>query len=243
MPMPTVISRYSLLLGALCAPTVGWLSLSVSLPAQAQQLAQEAASVAPVASATSASIAPAVIPTPKAILPTTSGLRWQDLSPSQRSILSPLATMWDSLEDARKKKWLAVAQNYPQRTPAEQKNIQSRMAEWAALPRAERESARLNFSETKKLPPEQRSAEWEAYQKLSPEEKKALAEKGNTRPIGAATPIKSASAPKLTAVPITRHTPAQEKEALQGKPRINPHTLLPIPPAPPVSAPAKGATP
>ena len=216
MLMPSAISRYSLLSGSISVSTVvsgivlGWAGLCIPLEVQAQQQAQ-------------------VVGVPM-LVPTSSNLRWNELTESQRSILNPLAEMWDSLEETRKKKWLAVAQSYPTRTPAEQKNIQSRMAEWAALPRAERESARLNFTETKKLPPTQRTAEWEAYQKLSPEEKKALADKGNARPIGAATPIRPASSPKLTPVPITRHTPAQEKEGLQVKPRIHPHTLLPITP-------------
>ncbi len=230
MPMPPVISsRYRLLLGVFCTAATGWVGLSFSSHAQVQQSTEPASTLGTVS----------VVPAPKIVLPpASSGLRWQDLTEAQRNILNPLASMWDSLEDARKKKWLAVAHNYPERTPAEQRNIQSRMVEWAALPRAERENARLNFSETKKLPPAQRSAEWEAYQKLSAEEKKVLAQKGSTRPVGAAVPVRPTSSPKLTPVPITRHTPAQEKEALQATPRINPKTLLPLPPAPP----AKGAS-
>jgi hypothetical protein len=203
------IARYGLLLGSVSAATVGGIGLSLSLQVQAQQ------------------------PLPATIVSITSNPRWNDLTETQRNILHPLAPMWDSLEETRKKKWLAVAQSYPTRTPAEQNNIQSRMAEWAALPPAERESARLNFNETKKLPPTQRTAEWEAYQKLSPEEKKVLAGKGNTRPVGAATPVRPASSPKITPVPITRHKPAQEKSASQMKPRIHPHTLLPLTPLPP----------
>jgi hypothetical protein len=53
----------------------------------------------------------------------------------------------------RKSKWLAMAQNYLGLAPAEQAKLQSRMAEWAALNPQERERARLNFAETKKLSP------------------------------------------------------------------------------------------
>lgn len=233
MPMPPVILRYRLLLGTMCITAVSCLALSVPSEVRAQQQAQDTSPLP-----TTVTSAPKVaLP-----LPPSSTLQWRELTEAQREILNPLASMWDSLEDTRKKKWLAVAQSYPLRTSAEQKNIQSRMAEWAALPRAERESARLNFTETKKLPSAQRTVEWEAYQKLAPEEKKALAEKGNSRPIGAATPVRPASSPKLTAVPITRHTPVQEKEALQAKPRINPHTLLPLSPLPSTPPATKGAT-
>lgn len=230
------IYRHHVLLGVIFSATVG-VSTAQETPSTLQPVPVPVpVSSAPVLPALSvlpaaASKPQTAVSTPKATaLPLPLNLQWRDLTENQRGILRPLAIMWDSLEDARKRKWLAIAQSYPTRTPAEQKNIQSRMAEWAALPRSERENARLNFTETKRITPAQRSADWETYQKLGPEEKKALAEKAHPahKPIGAAVPTKPASSPKLTPVPITRHTPAQEKAALQGTVKLNPHTLLPM---------------
>jgi hypothetical protein len=171
-----------------------------------------------------------------------SGPRWQELTKSQRLILQPLASTWDSLTGAHKSKWIAVAQTYPSRAETEQKKMQDRMVEWAALTPVDRERARLNFAETKKIPPSDRAAEWEAYQGLSLQEKQYLASKGSARPAGAAIAVTPVAPSKLTPVPVTRHTAMQDSDAAVPKPNINPNTLLPAPPtpvSPPVSTPAQ----
>ena len=161
-----------------------------------------------------------------------SGPRWQELTKSQRLILQPLASTWDSLTGAHKNKWIAVAQTYPSRPEAEQKKMQDRMVEWAALTPVDRERARLNFAETKKIPPSDRAAEWEAYQGLSLQEKQNLASKGSARPAGAAIAVTPVAPNKLTPVPVTRHTAMQDNDAVVPKPNLNPNTLLPAAPAP-----------
>ena len=130
------------------------------------------------------------------------GPQWQELSAAQKNILQPLAGTWNSLMPERKSKWLAMAQNYPGLAAAEQAKLQSRMVEWAALNPQERERARLNFAETKKLSPTERTADWEAYQALSP------------------------------VVPLTRRTTEQNNPALAAKPTLDRHTLLPVAPRP-----------
>lgn len=172
-------------------------------------------------------------PAPKASAPTpaptvvVSGPRWQDLTKQQRLVLQPLATTWDALGGAHKNKWIALASNYSSRTPEDQKKLQSRMAEWAALTPGDRERARLNFAETKKLRPSERAVEWAAYQELSAEERKRLAEKGAGKPAGAAVAVTPVSGDKLTAVPITRRTGQLQESAAIAKPQIDPNTLLP----------------
>jgi hypothetical protein len=162
------------------------------------------------------------LPTPIAVLV------WKDLSAVQQQSLKPLESSWDSLSNGHKRKWIALAQNYPQLGATEQAKMHSRMAEWAALKPRDREMARLNFAEAKKVTPAERAANWEAYQALSPEEKQKLASKAAVKPTGAAVASKS-PANKLTAVPVTRLTPESErsKVAAQQLP-VDRNTLLPV---------------
>lgn len=120
--------------------------------------------------------------------------------------------------------------------------MQSRMAEWAALTPSQRERARLNFADTKKVAPSTRAAEWETYQGLSDEEKRKLAAKAKAKPTGAAVAVTPVPPSKLTAVPITRHTSPEDAAAVAVKPKIDPNTLLPLP-APAAPAPAPVVTP
>lgn len=177
-------------------------------------------------------------PTPQATAPATkssaaagatvqAGPQWQELSSAQKKILRPLAATWNSLGYGHKNKWIALANNYPHRTPEDQAKLQSRMAEWAALTPSDRERARLNFAETKKLSASTRAAEWAAYQELSAEEKQRLAEKGTGKPAGAAVAVTPVNNDKLTAVPITRRTGQLPESSAAIKPQIDPNTLLP----------------
>lgn len=177
-------------------------------------------------------------PTPAPTVTVVSGPRWQELTKQQRLVLHPLATKWDALSGAHKNKWIALANNFSSRTPEDQKKLQSRMAEWAALTPGDRERARLNFAETKKLSPSARAVEWAAYQELSADEKKRLAEKGAARPAGAAVAAKPVTGDKLTAVPITRRTSQFQESAAVAKPQIDPNTLLPKVVLPAPSGPA-----
>lgn len=193
-------------------------------------------------------LAQASVPTsapkaPSTVLATAvSGPSWSELSASQQKILQPLASIWASLEPARKRKWIAMALTYPQKAPAEQEKLQARMADWAALSPRERAVARLNFAETKKLPAAaNRAANWDVYQALPPEDKQKFAEKAVSAPKGAALSPKQSSPDKVTPVPVTRHTPAEQRAAASAAtPTINRKTLLPQAPQPvkSVSAPA-----
>lgn len=166
-------------------------------------------------------------------MPVSAGPKWQDLTPAQQLILKPLTTIWNSLDSTSKSKWIAITVNYATRSAAEQHRMQERMGEWATLTPAARERARLNFAKTKKLAPTERAADWEAYQGLSAQERKAFAKAGPVKPVGAAVAVVPSSPDKLTPVPVTRHTPAgDDATTAVARPNLNPKTLLPAPAIP-----------
>lgn len=101
------------------------------------------------------------------------------------------------------------------------------MVEWAALTPAARERARLNFAGTKKLSPNERAADWEAYQGLSSQEKKDFAKVAIEKPAGAAVAVIPLSLDKLTPVPVTRRTAVNDDATGLNRPSLNPKTLLP----------------
>ena len=156
-----------------------------------------------------------------------SGPHWRDLSPAQQESLSPLQNTWDTLDSYRKGKWIAIAKNYFFLAPPEQAKLHSRMAEWAALNPKDRELARFNFLESKKLSPN-RASTWESYKALSQAERQHLAAKAMKKPSGAATLIKPNNAKELTIVPVTRNSPMQAQDLVFSKQLVDRHTLLPL---------------
>ena len=162
---------------------------------------------------------------------------WQDLTPSQQLSLKPLAANWNSLGEAQKRKWIAIATGYPKLAPAEQAKLHSRMTEWVSLSQQQRAQARLNFAQSKQLAPTQTAATWQAYQALSPEEKQKLSISAGPKPVGIATAVKPVLPQKLAAVPVTRQTPKQMPRLSSANHAVNRNTLLPYaqPPVEPAS--------
>ena len=141
---------------------------------------------------------------------------WKDLTSSQQAALKPLAANWTTIDEAQKRKWLAVSNSYATLPPPEQQKMHSRMAEWSNLSKQQRDQARLNFAESKKLAPQEKAekaATWEAYQALSPEEKQKLAAKAAPKPAGAAVAAKPMPPEKLATVPSTRLSPKSNEPA------------------------------
>jgi len=161
---------------------------------------------------------------------------WQDLTAVQQVSLKPLAANWNSLGISQKRKWIALAQNYPSLTPAEQLKLHSRMTEWVSLSQQQRAQARLNFAQAKRLTPDEKAATWKAYQELSPEEKQKLATSAVSKPVGAAAAAKPVPAQKLAVVPVTRHSPKTAPKMAATDQALNHNTLLPQ--AQPVPEPA-----
>lgn len=152
---------------------------------------------------------------------------WQDLTPSQRLSLKPLAANWNTLGEARKRKWIAIAASYATLSPAEQAKLHSRMTEWVSLSQQQRNHARLNFAESKQLTSSQKTATWEAYQALTPEEKNKLAISAPPKPAGTAAATKPVPPKKLATVPLTMEKPKQTPKISASNHAVNQKTLLP----------------
>lgn len=164
---------------------------------------------------------------------------WTELTSTQQQALKPLAATWNTISEPQKRKWLALSQNYATLPPAEQARLHERAAEWVALSHQERSQARLNFAQTKELTAAEKQAKWEAYQALSSDEKKKLAESASTRLPGAATAVKPVPRQKLTALP-------EPSKNVKPTPKIAaaPYQVeVAQPPPPPQTAPAPSSDP
>lgn len=167
-----------------------------------------------------------------------SGLDWSQLTAQQQQTLAPLAATWNTgMSEPQKRKWLEISKNYGSLAPQAQSTLNSRMKEWVAMSPQERAQARLNFGKlneiARQLTPEERKAQWEAYQALTPDEKQKLAATASPKPAGAATAVKPVAPQKLATVPF--------QAASKPAPKPQPSPLLP--PARPVSAPSAGPGP
>jgi hypothetical protein len=152
---------------------------------------------------------------------------WQDLTPAQQISLQPLALNWSTMEAAEKRKWIAMAANYAKLTPAEQIKLHSRMTEWSSLSKQQRSQARLNFAKSKQLTSNQKTATWEAYRALSPEERKKLVVSAPAKPKGAAMAIKPVPAQKLARIPVASPPPRLAASLPTAGPAVDRDTLLP----------------
>ena len=160
---------------------------------------------------------------------------WRDLSAKQQQALQPLAADWDTLSEGHKRKWLTLSRNHPKLSPEEKATLHSRMTEWTALSRQQRDQARFNFAEVKQVPVDERKAKWEAYQALTPEQKRRLAESAAPRPPGATATIRPVPAQKLAPIP-TDATKGQHSARIQLTPPAEalapaPMIATPVPPA------------
>jgi hypothetical protein len=169
---------------------------------------------------------------------------WRELSSGQQQALAPLSAHWDTLSEPQKRKWIAMSANFPKMSGEEQTKLHSRMTEWVSLSPQQRSIARLNFGAAQKLSPDDKKAKWEAYQALSPEEKKKLAAKA-AKPPATAAALKPVPADKLATVPRQQQRQASKAPRIAAAPnQIDNRTLLPqqAPPAP-QPAPQQAGTP
>ena len=178
-----------------------------------------APSSAPPAPAVQAKPRPA--PAPRAPVP---GPAWTDLNRSQQQALQPLAQRWNTLSDSQRRKWIALSLNFERLSAEEQAKLHSRMTDWAGLTVQQRTQARRNYTATKKIAPDDKKAQWEAYQALSLEEREKLAASARKPPAGAALAVKPVPAQKLVVVPPAAIAPKNGPV----RPLPNP-TLLPRP--------------
>ena len=135
---------------------------------------------------------------------------WEGLKPAQQKILAPLESDWDYMNPDSRKKWIQVANIYPKMSAQDQERLQSRMASWSNLSQKERRIARENYLSSLKFPAEKKAEAWTAYQKLSDEQKKKLADSElKKKPTAASAPTlqQHPISPKAT-LPPTTSTPA-----------------------------------
>jgi len=150
---------------------------------------------------------------------------WESLKPEQQKILAPLESDWDYMHPDGRKKWIQVANLYPKMSAADQERLQSRMTSWSNLSQKDRRLARENYLGSLKFPAEKKAEAWSAYQKLTDEQKKKLAQAEVTNKKRTAT-----SSPTLQKSPIAQKTnlapslpassvaPAQESPAPSTSP-------------------------
>ena len=153
--------------------------------------------------------------------------RWQDLTVSQQKALAPLAERWTDMPLVSKRKWLEISKTFDKLSSAEQEKSHLRMSEWVALSRKERTQARLAFVDSKSMDAQQKAAHWQAYQELSDDEKRKLAQASRIKPTGATT-VKPQANNKL-AEPITTRHSAKTDDTKRSTPPLQNNTLLPQP--------------
>ena len=170
------------------------------------------------------------------------GPTWESLSGRQRAALEPLAERWNHISAVQKRRWLAIAQTFHGLSPQEQATLHSRMADWANLSAQQRSQARLNYARAQRLTPDDKRAQWEAYQALTEAERRMLADEATISPQGAATairpvaPQKLAQVPAATVAPVNRPNPPKIPAVLD-----QPRVAAPVHTAPPI--PAEALTP
>lgn len=151
---------------------------------------------------------------------------WLELTSSQKIALLPLRDNWRYLGDTSKRKWIALSNNFQAMAPAEQVKLHARMNDWVSLSQQQRMEARLNFTKSKLLPKSHKSATWEAYQALSPEDKTRLAHAEKEKKSSTSAGLKSSQKPKLMTTPI-KILARQPQQALASADLImDRHTLL-----------------
>lgn len=99
---------------------------------------------------------------------------WASLTPAQQYFLAPLKPEWAGIDVQQKNKWVEVAVRFPVMDADERLRVQRRMTDWVRMSPTQRAQARLRFQEAQQIPAQERQAKWQAYQALTPDERKNL---------------------------------------------------------------------
>lgn len=116
------------------------------------------------------------------------GPHWSELTAREREALAPLQREWPRTDPERKAKWLEMAARLPLMGAEQRRRVQERMTEWAKLSPEQRGRARLQYQEAKRAAPDDRRAQWNAYQSLPTEARRQLAERAALQASAPATP-------------------------------------------------------
>lgn len=236
-PLPAIVLAL-VLLGALTAAAVVVVQQVVMAPAT---LLPTAATERP----SPAALQPATALPSEALAEVAAGPGWETLTTRQKLALYPLAERWALISELQKRRWLALALNFPDLPPEEQDKLHSRMTEWASLSSQQRSQARLNYANTNRLAKDDKLAQWEAYQALTAQERDLLAAKAPPKPQGAATALRPVSPRKLAQVPAATQANPERPNAPKIPPVIDhsPRVAAPVAPATPTSPEASAARP
>ena len=150
---------------------------------------------------------------------------WASLTTEERSVLAPLQGGWETMEPETRLKWREMARRFPDMPASRQERVRERMRDWATMTPQQRIQARQTFTGTKSLSREERRAQWEAYQALSPEERAALGRPGPS-PNRAVAPGAST---RLVGTPAEAPPHLQNSRPINVMPRmVDRTTLLPL---------------
>ena len=136
---------------------------------------------------------------------------WAELTDTQRDLLSSLETVWDNIAPVRKEKWIQVAQRIERMPPDEQLRFRERIRIWASLTPQERQEARQNYLNAKKLGLKDKSLQWLEYQNLPEEEKRKLAATARKKRRLPPAPPRETKPVELPAQPVEAPQPAREE--------------------------------
>lgn len=166
-----------------------------------------------------------------------SGPNWGELSAAQQRVLQPLEKRWSFMGEGQKNHWMVLANSFDTLPAPEQLKLRDRMVSWASLSAQQRSQARLNYALTNRMSPKDKWAQWEAYQALTEEEKRALAARAAaTRPAGAAPALRPVPAKKLARVPAATASGgnvANPPKIPRPAPQATHHIAVPTPVPPP----------
>ena len=140
---------------------------------------------------------------------------WDGLNSTQQKILAPLESDWDYMLPDSRKKWIYVSNIYPKMSAQDQERLQSRMTSWSNLSQKDRRIARENYLASLKFPAEKKAEAWSAYQKLSDEQKKKLAE------------METKKKPKLINAPTLQQHTIKQDTTPPPPPAAKPRAAIP----------------
>lgn len=131
---------------------------------------------------------------------------WSELTPTQQFVLAPFADQWNTWPLAEKRAWVELADRVPRMSAEQQARAHERIHEWAALSPEQRRLARQNYRLAQQLPKDERVAQWQQYEALTPEQKGVLRSAGTTsntaaRHAGARTALAKEAAKPIAPTP------------------------------------------
>lgn len=106
-----------------------------------------------------------------------STVSWAQLTDSQKQVLNPLASEWDTLRPWQREKMLDIARDYPKMDAGKQALVQKRLGNWSRMTPYERENARKSHQQFQALSAEKKSElrkRWMEYQMLPESERARL---------------------------------------------------------------------